>query len=76
MTDKKLPAVVEFRNKGREIWCVQCDDAVERWSLETPIAPRASNSGIVEMEHTGEKILTVECHGEKWRVSNRRGRLD
>ncbi|MGX7874412.1 hypothetical protein ACVDG5_018120 [Mesorhizobium sp. ORM6] len=26
-------------------------------------------------EHTGEVIVTVSCHGETWRVSNKRGKL-
>lgn len=61
-------------------WCEQCHKPVEEWSYETPIAEKPSGmfsrSYFREFENTGEVIITVKCHGEVWRASNWRGRLE
>lgn len=62
---------------GFRVICNRCNGPVERWTVETPIARAPfdpSNTldcvGAIRMANTGEIILTVECHGEKFRASN------
>jgi hypothetical protein len=52
--------------------CVQCERAVDSVDVETPTEIIAGAYGSA-MGHTGEVIMTVRCHGEKWRISNWRG---
>lgn len=55
--------------------CEKCGRQVDEFIVETPIAEVPWNSGFRKFEHTGEVIITVRCHGETWRASNRRGKL-
>lgn len=52
--------------------CMKCGRPVNSWIIDTPVESDGS-SLITRMRRTGEIILTVECHGEKWRASNWRG---
>ena len=61
----------------REVWCRKCNAQVDFFEIETPLqeVPDERLPGLMKKVHTGEIIVTVECHGERWRASNRRGRL-
>ena len=71
MTDFPL---VKF--DGSRPFCEVCKRPVEYLHLATPIREaRGGGNGIRQMENTGEKIITVSCHGETWAFSNWRGRV-
>lgn len=54
--------------------CSKCRVSIEEYELEMPTAtthcPYGPSTG-----STGEVIVTVECHGEKWTASNLRGKI-
>lgn len=54
-------------------WCQRCNKFVEAFSIETPMSVVGAPPKF--HEHTGEIIVTVECHGEHYVESNWRGRL-
>ena len=71
-TMTNLPARLRFH--GRDMpWCIQCDRPVETVKWETPVETIFIRSYEVRYVHTGEIIVSVECHGERWRASNWRG---
>lgn len=60
--------------KGYQIpICNKCKRPVEYMALETPtrVIPSGELFGISEVEHTGEQIIIIRCHGEEWRMSNK-----
>ncbi len=64
--------VVEFRG-GKTAWCTKCNKPVESYELATPIEaipPAGPNDPDWSQQHTGEMILTVNCHGETFKCSN------
>lgn len=73
-----LPAKLQIEGCPGEndfrIICSVCKRPVDKWEIETPVARAPfdpSNpldvAGAVRMANTGEVILTVECHGERFR---------
>lgn len=63
-------------SRGRIPWCDQCNKKVDSFQWETPVDTiYDAATGGARFIHTGEIIVTVECHGEKWKASNWRGRL-
>jgi hypothetical protein len=82
-----LPAPIDIQGKpyekGFRVLCNVCGRPVDMWKVETPIRRAAIDplnpmdaAGMIRMENTGEIIFAVECHGEKFKASNRRGLLD
>lgn len=53
------------------VWCNKCGRHVESVSLETPVE-QVQYPGMIfpRLQHTGEKILVVSCHGETARISS------
>ena len=52
-------------------WCNKCNRPVESFTIETPlVAIPYPGEPTLHQDYTGEIILTIECHGEKWRASN------
>lgn len=58
------------------VHCEKCGRQVDEWTINWVIVRQPHPSGYVEARQTGEVIVTVKCHGETWRISNRRGKLD
>lgn len=56
-------------------YCETCKKPVEWFSWEYPTVVNPDESGTLWADHTGEKILTVRCHGRVHKVSNWRGVL-
>lgn len=48
-------------------WCTVCNKEVESFEIETPVARNPWSGQLVG--HTGEVIVTIKCHGEKWKQS-------
>ena len=70
---------LEIRETGDpfEVWCRKCNRQVDFFKVETPLQEVPDDRlGMMKKVHTGEIILTVECHGDRWRASSRHGRLD
>lgn len=60
----KVPRIPRREVPDDILYCERCGKAVEEFTPEQPDS------------HPGEAIVTVRCHGETWRMSNLRGRLD
>ncbi len=81
MQDSPEARELEIRGRGADgpfvVWCHKCDKHVDLFEVETPIqdVPDERLPGLMKKVNTGEIIVTVECHGERWRMSNRWGRL-
>jgi hypothetical protein len=61
--------------------CLKCNKPVDEWAWEAPCEVRwrvAATRCIMRptLVHTGEIIITITCHGEIWKASNWRGRLE
>lgn len=72
---KEISPIVEVRGQKFSIWCDICNKPAERYKVETPVVSVCIDRLMREKQHSGEIILTVECHGKQWRASNWRGRL-
>lgn len=55
------------------VFCEKCGRAVESVTIEKPAVSFDGDDGYTASAHTGEIIITVECHGERWSMSNWRG---
>ncbi|MER9524036.1 hypothetical protein NKI96_10670 [Mesorhizobium sp. M0292] len=53
--------------------CPKCDIPIDFDWIE--YVTREIADPLPRREQTGEVIVTLTCHGETWRVSNKRGRL-
>lgn len=49
--------------------CTKCNRSVDSFRIETPVDVANYGFGYARLEHTGEIIVTVECHGEIYRQS-------
>jgi hypothetical protein len=71
--------IVENKIPDGYPWCNKCNKPVDSIVYETPLREKPislyRHNYFREMEHTGEVIVTVKCHGEEWKVSNQRGRI-
>ncbi|RWF33760.1 hypothetical protein [Mesorhizobium sp.] len=56
-----------------DIRCPKCGIPIEFDQIE--YVTRDTDDPLPRRVHTGEVIVTVSCHGETWRVSNKRGKL-
>lgn len=59
---------------GQMPFCLRCQRPVASCGIETPFETIHGWQGSIST-HTGEIIVTVQCHGETWKASNWRGRL-
>jgi predicted oxidoreductase len=57
------------------IHCDKCGRAVDTYHIEWGTTVKEGRP-YAKRVHTGEVIMTITCHGETWRASNKRGRLD
>jgi|TARA_Y100000034_G_scaffold122071_1_gene167076 hypothetical protein len=67
---------LSFPGEGAAPHCLMCNRQVDFYKVETPVSEIVWGGDYTRFKHSGEIIVTVECHGEKWRASNWRGRLD
>lgn len=60
--------------------CLKCDKPVDQWEWEQCFEVYYVSNGSYmmrpAMRYTGELIITISCHGEHWKASNWRGRLE
>jgi hypothetical protein len=54
--------------------CEKCNKPVDEVEVENCL-DYTSNGFYLVPHYTGERILTIRCHGEKWKYSNWRGAL-
>lgn len=54
---------------GRFPMCLKCNRSVDSFEIETPVTAIDMGNGIHQLEHTGEIIVTVKCHGETYQQS-------
>jgi len=57
-------------------FCEKCQRRVDHFSITTPVEPVPGFEAFGSQRHTGEVIVTIECHGEKWVQSNWAGKLN
>jgi hypothetical protein len=57
------------------VHCEKCNRQVDSFTVDKPAFSFQGDDGYQEYVYTGETIVTVECHGETWKMSNQRGRL-
>jgi hypothetical protein len=55
--------------------CTKCNKPVEHVSVEYGLRRDASRGLPDTIDHSGEVVLLIECHGEKFKISNWRGRV-
>lgn len=72
-----VPAVFGGISKTEdgEVTCLRCKRPVDHVRVEWPHLTTDEN-GLAVKRRTGEVILTIECHGEKWKASNWYGVLN
>lgn len=56
-----------------QVWCVKCNRPVEHFQRETPVEEVPQRDWTKRYVHTGEVIVEIRCHGERWCASNWRG---
>lgn len=67
------PASKVDRVEVVDIRCPKCGIPIEFDEIE--YLTRDISDPQARREHTGEVVVSVSCHGETWRVSNKRGKL-
>jgi len=56
-------------------YCNRCGRHVDKVSWEWPMMTGYDSDGIMGSRPTGEVVVTIECHGEIFSASNRRGEI-
>jgi hypothetical protein len=75
MIDDKIPVIpfITWDDPTVPPHCIKCNKIVDYFQSETPVGPQRRSPLPDRYEHTGERIITIKCHGETFKWSNWKG---
>ncbi len=64
---------VPFILDSQTVWCIKCNRHVDFFSVIAPIYYPNPRDYFPKTARTGERIVTIKCHGEQFKMSSKFG---